>query len=98
MYLKLWSLVNYKMQVNGFQHFENKQKHIKDHKINTHSFWWYTEILWSETIGLCKKLNIIYNIITPNPTLLPPNLLLSSSLIQTPIIFCELVLSDSLFQ
>ncbi len=64
------------MQVNGFQHFENKQKHIKDHKMNTHSFWWYTEILWSETIGLCKKLNIIYNIITPNPTLFSPNLLL----------------------
>ncbi len=28
--------------------------------------WWYTEVLWSETIGLCKKLNIIY-IITCNP-------------------------------
>ncbi len=25
------------------------------------------EVLWSETIGLCKKLNIIYNIITCNP-------------------------------
>ncbi len=25
------------------------------------------EILWSKTIGLCKKLNIIYNIITCNP-------------------------------
>ncbi len=26
-----------------------------------------TLVLWSEIIGLCKKLNIIYNIITFNP-------------------------------
>ncbi len=38
-----------------------KKKHIREHKINTG-----IEVLWSETIGLCKKLNIIYNIITCN--------------------------------
>jgi len=31
--------------------------------MNTHGSWWYNEVLWSEMIGLCKKLNIIYNII-----------------------------------
>ncbi len=25
------------------------------------------EVLWSETIGLCKKLSIIYSIMTCNP-------------------------------
>ncbi len=38
------------------------KKHIREHKINTG-----IEVLWSETIGLCKKLNIIYNVITCNP-------------------------------
>ncbi len=41
------------MQVNGY------------HQINTRGSWWY-EVLWSEMISLCKKLNI-YNIITCNP-------------------------------
>ncbi len=35
--------------------------------MNTRGSWQYIEVLWSETIGLCKKLNIIYNIITCNP-------------------------------
>ncbi len=48
-------LLEKKKENNGYQHFENRYT-IR-----------YTEILWSETIGLCKKLNIIYNIITPNP-------------------------------
>ncbi len=39
----------------------------RQHKINTHGSWWYIEVLWSEMINLCKKLNIIYNIITCNP-------------------------------
>ncbi len=38
-----------------------------EHKLNTHGSWLYFEVLWSETIGLCKKLNIIYYIITCNP-------------------------------
>ncbi len=35
--------------------------------MNTSGSWWYIEVLWSETINLCRKLNIIYNIITCNP-------------------------------
>ncbi len=34
--------------------------------MNTCGFWW--NVLWSERISLCKKLKIIYNIITHNPT------------------------------
>ncbi len=37
------------------------------HKINTLGSWQYIEVLWSEKIGLCKKLNVIYYIITCNP-------------------------------
>jgi len=33
---------------------------------NTRSSWRYIDILWSKTTSLCKKLNIIYNIITCN--------------------------------
>ncbi len=29
---------------------------------NTRGSWQYIEVLWSEMIGLCKKLNIIYNL------------------------------------
>jgi len=32
------------------------------HTINTSGSWWY-EDLWSEPFSLCKKLDIIYNII-----------------------------------
>ncbi len=46
-----------------------KKKPIKEHKINTHGSWRYTEVLWRNMIGLCKKLNIIFNIITCNPEL-----------------------------
>ncbi len=35
--------------------------------MNTHGSWRCTYVLWSKMIGLCKKLNIIYNIITCNP-------------------------------
>ncbi len=35
--------------------------------MNTCGSWRYIEVLWSETIGLCKKLNIISSIITCNP-------------------------------
>jgi len=38
-----------------------------EHTINIYGSWRYIEILWSEAIGLCMKLNIIYNIITCNP-------------------------------
>ncbi len=54
------------MQVNGYQHFESQKSIYKQNKINPCDFWRYIEVLWSETIGLCKKLNIIYNIITCN--------------------------------
>ncbi len=57
------------MQVNSYRNFESKKKHIRQHKINTCDSWWYIEVLWSWTIGLCKKLNIIYYIITCNPEL-----------------------------
>ncbi len=33
------------------------KKHINEHKMN--GSWWYIEVLWSETTGLCKNLNII---------------------------------------
>ncbi len=46
---------------------KKKKKHIRQHKINTSDSWRYIEVLWSETISLCKKLNIIYSIITCNP-------------------------------
>ncbi len=38
-----------------------------EHMINIYGSWRYIEILWSEAIGLCMKLNIIYNIIICNP-------------------------------
>ncbi len=44
-----------------------KKEHIKEHKSNTRGSWQYIKILWSKTIGVCKKLNINYNIITCNP-------------------------------
>ncbi len=47
-------------------HFKS-QKSTMQHEINTHSCSWYIEVLWSKTISLCKKLNIIYNTITCNP-------------------------------
>ncbi len=59
--LKLWSLVNHKMQIRGWE--SNKAYQA----INTHESWRYIEVLWSETISLCKKMNISYNIITCNP-------------------------------
>ncbi len=52
---KIFSLVILEMQVS--------EKHIKEHKINTRGSWRYIEVSWSETISLCKKPNIIYNII-----------------------------------
>ncbi len=51
----------------------------KEKKAYTENTRWIP--LWSETISLCKKLNIIYYIITCNL-----------------ILFCELILSDSLIQ
>ncbi len=55
------------MQVNGYRHFESQKSIYRQHKMNPRGSWLYIEVLWSETIGLCKKLNIIYNIITCNP-------------------------------
>ncbi len=49
------------------EHFESQKIHIRQHKMNPRDSWWYIEVLWSETISLCKKLNIIYYIITCNP-------------------------------
>ncbi len=31
--------------------------------MNPRVYQWYFEVLWSEAVGLCKKLNSIYNII-----------------------------------
>ncbi len=47
----------------------NKKKTsiYRQHKINTSGSWWYIEVLWSKIIILCKKLKMIYNIITCNP-------------------------------
>ncbi len=47
-WLKPWFLVIHKMQASGCM-------------INTCGSWRYIQVLWSKTIGLCKKLNIIYN-------------------------------------
>ncbi len=54
-----YNLVIYKTPVNGFQHLRVKRKHIKEHKMNPRGSWRYNAVLWSETISLCKKLNII---------------------------------------
>ncbi len=35
--------------------------------MNSRGSWRYIEVLWNETIALCKKMNIISNIITCNP-------------------------------
>ncbi len=45
----------------------HRKKVARQDKINTHGSWQYIEVLWSKTIGLCKKLNIIHNIIACNP-------------------------------
>ncbi len=58
------------MQVSRLTIETNKKtnkKYIKEHKMNPCGTWQYIEVWWSETIGLCKKLNIIYNIINCNP-------------------------------
>ncbi len=52
------------MQVSRFWHFESQKRIYRQHKSNTCGSWWYIKVLWSKTIGLCKKLNIIYNIVT----------------------------------
>ncbi len=50
------------MQVNGYRHFES-QRHIrKPNPVAPDEY----KFLWSETFGLRKKLNIIYNFITCN--------------------------------
>ncbi len=36
--------------------------------MNTHGFWRYIEVLRSEMISLCKKVNIIYKIIIQRQT------------------------------
>ncbi len=57
------------MQVYSYSHFKSQKKHIRQHKINTCGSWRNIEILWGKTISLwlCKKLNIIYDIIICNP-------------------------------
>ncbi len=55
------------MQVNGYRHFESQKSMYSQHKMNARGSWWYIDVLWIETTGLCKKLNIINNIITCNP-------------------------------
>lgn len=54
------------MQVNSYRHFKS-QKNFRQHKINTRGSWRCIEVLWSEAIGLCKRLNITYIIISFNP-------------------------------
>ncbi len=63
---KIFAEPCYKMQVNGYRHFESQKSIYRQHKMNPRGSWLLTEVLWSET-ELCKKLNIIYNIITCNP-------------------------------
>ncbi len=53
------------MQISSYRHLRVK-KCIYTATQNYFS-WWYIEVLWSETISLCKKLNIICNIIICNP-------------------------------
>ncbi len=60
------SVAIYKMHVNSYR-FLRMKKTIKEHKMNTHGSWRYAEVLWRNMIGLCKKLKIIFNIITCNP-------------------------------
>ncbi len=48
-----------------------KEKHIRQRRINPCASWRHTEVFWSKTISLCKKLNFIYNIITCNQSLRP---------------------------
>ncbi len=60
------SLAIYKMHVNSYR-FLRMKKTIKEHKMNTHGSWRYAEVLWRNMISLCKKLKIIFNIITCNP-------------------------------
>ncbi len=45
------------------------KKHIMytQYEVNNHGSWRYIEVLWSKSIGPCKKLNIIHNIIACNP-------------------------------
>ncbi len=60
--------------------------------MNTYVSWWYTiEVLWSKTIGLCRKLNIIYNIITCNPQANGDIWLFSMSWFFQTVCFNELV-------
>ncbi len=49
-------------------HFESQKSKYRQDTINTRGSWRYMEVLWSETIGLCKNLKIIYNIIPCNIT------------------------------
>ncbi len=50
-----------------YSHFESQKSIYRTHKINTRRSWRYMEVLWSEMISLCKKLNTIYNFFTCNP-------------------------------
>ncbi len=52
------------MQVSDWHHFENKKAYQE-----TQTEYPWLLMIWSEMISLCKKLNIIYNIITCNPEL-----------------------------
>ncbi len=74
---------------NGYHHFKLKKRIYKQDKRITHGSWRYIEVFWSETIGLCKKLNIICNIITCNPEPQANRVL---------ILFLKWTLSDSSFQ
>ncbi len=55
------------MPVSSCTFLSKKINHIKEHKMTTCGSWRYIRALWSEIISLCKKLNIIYNIIAGNP-------------------------------
>ncbi len=49
------------------QSLKSQKSIYKQHNITTSGSWWYTEVLWSETICHCKKISFIYNVITCNP-------------------------------
>ncbi len=47
--------------------FKSQKQHIKEHKINTHGFWWYIEVLWSKKMSLCEQVIIILQNYNPEP-------------------------------
>ncbi len=54
------------MQVSSWMFLRVKKHHIKEHEVNNCGSWWYIEVLWSETISLCKKPNVtVFTVLLP---------------------------------